>query len=49
MMSQIMVDKARVEGMNELAEHLVALQEKIIDLSDSRLVICRGKIGAAAK
>ena len=38
-MSQIAIDRARFEGMAALAEKLIAFQEKIVDLSNKRLLI----------
>ena len=38
-MSQIMIEKARAEGMTAFAERLAALQEKMINLSNRRLAI----------
>lgn len=38
-MSQIMIEKARAEGMTAFAERLAELQEKMINLSNRRLAI----------
>lgn len=38
-MSQIAIDKMRFEGMAALAEKLIAFQEKMVDLSNKRLLI----------
>ena len=38
-MSQMMIERARVEGQMKLAEYLVGLQAKIVELSKQRLLI----------
>lgn len=38
-MSQVMIERARAEGLTKLAENLIAFQERLIDLSNRRMVI----------
>ena len=38
-MSQVAVEKARAEGMKDLATHLVSLQEKMLQIAEQRLKI----------
>ena len=38
-MSQVAIEKARAEGMKDLATHLVSLQEKMLQIAEQRLKI----------